>query len=186
MREQERHIDAFEYFYSLGGAASKENCRRVADKFQISERTFWNWYKKLGWKERVHLRNIDVGRKVEKKTNTTIADNKANYLSYVHKLFNDWKNKVDNGEVPVEIKSVSDVDKVVKLGLLLQDEATDKTETQVTGTFSIKAQGLERLRRIEAENDNGDSGHSPIRGTASQGQSGNKKHSKKSARDKKS
>ncbi len=131
MREKEVHIDAFEYFYSLGGAASAENCRRVADKFQISERTFWNWYKKLGWKERVHLRNIDVRKKVEEKTNTTIADNKANYLSYVHKLFNDWKAKVDAGEVPVEIKSVSDVDKIVKLALLLQDEATDKTETKI-------------------------------------------------------
>ena len=131
MREKQKHIDAFDYFYQLGGAASAENCRRVAEKFQISERTFWNWYKKLGWKERVHLRNIDVGKKVEEKTNTTIADNKANYLSYVHKLFNDWKAKVDSGEVPVEIKSVSDVDKIVKLALLLQDEATDKTETKI-------------------------------------------------------
>lgn len=131
MREKQKHIDAFDYFYNLGGAASNENCRLVADKFQISERTFWNWYKKLGWKERVHLRNIDVGKRVEEKTNTTIADNKANYLSYVHKLFNDWKAKVDAGEVPVEIKSVSDVDKIVKLALLLQDEATDKTETKI-------------------------------------------------------
>lgn len=131
MREKQKHIDAFDYFYQLGGAASNENCRLVAEKFQISERTFWNWYKKLGWKERVHLRNIDVGKRVEEKTNTTIADNKANYLSYVHKLFNDWKAKVDAGEVPVEIKSVSDVDKIVKLALLLQDEATDKTETKI-------------------------------------------------------
>jgi hypothetical protein len=131
MREKQKHIDAFDYFYQLGGAASAENCRLVAEKFQISERTFWNWYKKLGWKERVHLRNIDVGKRVEEKTNTTIADNKANYLSYVHKLFNDWKAKVDAGEVPVEIKSVSDVDKIVKLALLLQDEATDKTETKI-------------------------------------------------------
>ncbi len=184
MREKQKHIDAFDYFYQLGGAASAENCRLVAEKFQISERTFWNWYKKLGWKERVHLRNIDVGKKVEEKTNTTIADNKANYLSYVHKLFNDWKAKVDSGEVPVEIKSVSDVDKIVKLALLLQDEATDKTETSVTGNLNIKAQGLERLRRIEAKHDSGDSGHPELGGVAGQGEPGTENDPETTASDK--
>ncbi|OPY24753.1 MAG: hypothetical protein A4E26_00143 [Methanobacterium sp. PtaU1.Bin097] len=169
MREKQKHIDAFDYFYSLGGVASAENCRLVADKFQISERTFWNWYKNLGWKERVHLRNIDVGKKVEEKTNTTIADNKANYLSYVHKLFNDWKAKVDAGEVPVEIKSVSDVDKIVKLALLLQDEATDKTETRHKGSVDIdvqlpsdpglRARGRDLIQQIRTgQVESGDSG----------------------------
>nr|WP_319372465.1 hypothetical protein [uncultured Methanobacterium sp.] len=137
MREKQKHIDAFEYFYSLGGAASAENCRRVADKFQISERSFWNWYKDLEWKERVHILNIEVAKGVEKKTVSTLIENKAKYLSYAHKLFDDWKLKVDAGEVPVEIKSVSDVDKIVKLALLLQDEATDKTETTHKGSVGI-------------------------------------------------
>jgi hypothetical protein len=99
----------------------------------VSERTIWRWYKELGWKDRVHLRNIEVAKGVEEKTNSTLIENKANYLSYVHKLFNDWKAKVDAGEVPVEIRTVSDVDKIVKLALLLQDEATDKTETTHKG-----------------------------------------------------
>ena len=187
MKEKEKHLDAFEYFYSLGGAASAENCRRVADKFQMSERTFWNWYKNLGWKERVHLRNIEVAKGVEEKTNSTLIENKANYLSYVHKLFNDWKAKVDAGEVPVEIKSVSDVDKIVKLALLLQDEATDKTETSVTGTMTFKAQGLERLRRIEAEHDGGDSVHSSVNGgTTSPGEPGTEEPPETGTKNKKS
>ena len=131
MKEKQKHLDAFELFYTLGGEASHENCRGVAEELQISERTFWNWYKKFGWKERVQLRNIDVSKEVEKKTNSTIADNKAKYLTYVHKLFDDWKKKVDSGEAPVEIKSASDVDKIVKLALLLQNEASEisKVET---------------------------------------------------------
>jgi hypothetical protein len=133
MIEKQKHLDAFEYFYTLGGSASKENCRQVAQKFQISERTFWNWYKKLGWKERTHLRDIDVAKKVEEKTTSTIADNKAKYLTFVHKIIDDLKNKFENGELPVEIKTVSDLDKAVKLGLLLQDEATEKTKTEHTG-----------------------------------------------------
>jgi len=31
--------------------------------------------------------------------------NKAKYLTFIYKLLNDWKKKVDNGEIPVEIKS---------------------------------------------------------------------------------
>lgn len=169
MREKQKHIDAFDYFYQLGGAASAENCRRVAEKFQISERTFWNWYKKLGWKERVHLRNIEVSKGVEEKTNSTLIENKANYLSYVHKLFNDWKAKVDSGEVPVEIKSVSDVDKIVKLALLLQDEPTDKTETKHKGSVGIdvelpgdpglRARGRDLIQQIRTgQVESGDSG----------------------------
>jgi hypothetical protein len=184
MKEKQKHIDAFEEFYSLGGAASAENCRRVADKFQISERTFWNWYKDLGWKERVHILNIEVAKGVEKKTVSTLIENKAKYLSYAHKLFDDWKAKVDAGEVPVEIKSVSDVDKIVKLALLLQDEATDKTETSVTGTFNIKAKGLERLRRIEAEHDSGDSGHSQPGGITIPGEPGTETDPKTATSDK--
>lgn len=172
MKEKQKHLDAFEFFFALGGAATEENCRKVAEKFQISERTFWNWYKKLGWKERVQLRNIEVSKKVEEKTNTTIADNKAKYLSYVHKLFDDWKNKVDQGEIPVEVKSVSDVDKVVKLALLLQNEATDKTKTEYTGNVNgmvtmvipddpkLRARGRDLIQSIRSgQMESSDPGH---------------------------
>ena len=115
---------------------------------QISERTFWNWYKKFGWNERVHLRNIEINKEVVEKTNSTIVANKAKYLTYVHKLFDDWKKKVDSGEIPVEIKSASDVDKIVKLALLLQDEAGEIIENKVTVN---KERGLERLKNIEAK-----------------------------------
>ena len=59
----------------------------------------------------------------------------------------DWKKKVDNGEVPVEITSPSDVDKIVKLALLLQDEAGEIIENQITIN---KEKCLQRLKRIEA------------------------------------
>ena len=87
-------------------------------------------------------------KKQTKKTNTTIADNKAKYLTFIHKLLDDWKKKVDKGEVPVEITSPSDVDKIVKLALLLQDEAGEIIENQITVN---KEKGLERLKKIEAQ-----------------------------------
>lgn len=153
MKEKQKHLDAFEAFYTMGGVASDENVRVLSGKCQVTERTIWRWYKSFGWKERVHLRDIDVSEEVAKKTTSTIADNKAKYLTFVHKIIDDLKRKFEQGEMPVEIKSVSDLDKAIKLGLLLQDEATDRQELK--GVIQMKHQGLARLKRIEAKhNDN--------------------------------
>jgi hypothetical protein len=74
----------------------------------------------------------------------------------------DWKKKVDRGEVPVEITSPSDVDKIIKLALLLQDEAGEIIENQV---IINKEKCLERLRRIEARhNDKNNDSINPIIG----------------------
>jgi hypothetical protein len=62
-------------------------------------------------------------------------------------LIDDWKKKVDNGEIPVEIKSASDVDKIVKLALLLQDEAGEIIENVIID----KDKCIDRLKRIEAK-----------------------------------
>ena len=154
MNEKQKHLNAFELFFTLGGIASDENFSKISVKFHVTARTVWNWYKKFGWKERVHLRNIEVNKEVIEKTNSTIAANKAKYLTYAHKLFDDWKKKVDSGEFPVEIKSASDVDKIVKLALLLQDEAGEIIENKVT---IDKERGLERLRNIEARHNDSNS-----------------------------
>jgi hypothetical protein len=150
MKERMKHREAFEFFYSLGGAPIKNNALSVSKEFKVTERTFWNWYKKLDWKEKVQLRDIEVSKGVEQKTNSSLIENKAKYLSYVHRLFDDLKKKIDSGEFPVEIKSVSDLDKAIKLGLILQDQATEKTETNMKLDFNLR---LDRLRRIEAKHD---------------------------------
>lgn len=150
MKEKQKHRDAFEFFYNLNGAPTKENAVTVADEFEVTERTFWNWYSKLNWKEKVQLRDIEISKGVEEKTNSTLIENKAKYLSYVHRLFDDLKQKIDVGEFPVEIKSVSDLDKAIKLGLILQDEATEKTQTTLKIDHNIR---LKRLKRIEVKHD---------------------------------
>lgn len=156
MQEKQKHLDAFEAFYAMGGVGSDSNVSDLAKKCQVSERTIWRWYKAFGWKERVHLRDIAVAEEVSKKTTSTIAENKAKYLTFVHKIIDDLKKKFESGEIPVEIKSVSDLDKAVKLGLLLQDEATDRQELK--GVIKMKHQGLERLKRIEAKHNDDRSG----------------------------
>ena len=150
MKEFQRHHNAFELYFSYiqSNKTKSESIIGVASEYNLANSTIWRWHKEFNWDERAHLRNIEINKQVEKKTNTVLADNKAKYLTFIHKLFDDWKKKVDNGEFPVEIKSASDVDKIVKLALLLQDEAGEIIENQVTIN---KEKGLERLRKIEAQ-----------------------------------
>lgn len=86
MKEALRHKEAFEFFYSLDGRPTAENCRRVADKLQISERSFWNWYKELNWKLRVEQRDIENAKKVEQKTNSEVVDAKADFRRTIFAL----------------------------------------------------------------------------------------------------
>ena len=150
MKEFQRHHDAFELYlsYIQSNKTKSESIIRVASEYNVANSTIWRWHKEFNWDERAHLRNIEINKQVENKTNTTIANNKAKYLTFIHKLLDDWKKKVDKGEVPVEITSPSDVDKIIKLALLLQDEAGEIIENQV---IINKEKGLERLRRIEAQ-----------------------------------
>jgi hypothetical protein len=150
MKEFQRHHNAFELYFSniQSNKTKSESIIGVASEYNVANSTIWRWHKEFNWDERAHIRNIEINKQVEKKTNTVIADNKAKYLTFIHKLLDDWKKKVDNGEVPVEIKSPSDVDKIIKLALLLQDEAGEITENQITIN---KEKGLERLRKIEAQ-----------------------------------
>jgi len=153
MKEFQRHHDAFELYFSYiqSNKTKSESIIGVASEYNLANSTMWRWHKEFNWDERAHLRNIEINKQVEKKINNTIADNKAKYLTFIHKLMDDWKRKVDKGEVPVEIKSASDVDKIVKLALLLQDEAGEIIENQISVNME---KSMERLRRIEAQHKN--------------------------------
>jgi len=151
MKENLRHIKAFELFYSLGGKASDKNCREVAGKLQISERTFWNWYKKLNWREKVDQRNIENSKKLIKKTDETVLDIKANYraeikaqFSILKKMLNELINKFKEDEAKgnkgkdkksIEIKDVPGLkdimgcyERLVKMDLTLIGEVSEREE----------------------------------------------------------
>lgn len=122
MTEEQKHIEAFEEFYVLGGVASKENVTYLSDKCQVSERTIWRWYNDYEWKKRTQIRNEVIRRELEKITNSKLIENKAKYLSFAHKLLDNWKIKIDNGKNTVEIKSVSDFYRIVSLAVQLQEQ----------------------------------------------------------------
>jgi len=130
--EKLKHKEAFELFLSLGGGASDKNVRKTSEKRQVSERTIWRWYKKYNWKERVEQRNMENGKKLEKKVDKAIVQSKANYRALISKVVKKFEEKLKDGKIRIE--KPEDLNVMAKLDLLLMGEATEDIDIKVEWT----------------------------------------------------
>lgn len=137
MIESLKHIEAFEYYFSLG---DKRSLISVARKFNISVQSTNKWNKAFDWQKRIEKRNIDVSARIEKKSTDKLADIKSRfradtqeYISLLKKAINqtividmetgEKKLNIDI-EKPADLeKMLNAFDKLVKLDLLLAGEA---------------------------------------------------------------
>lgn len=126
MKETLQHKEAFEYYYSLG---ENRGYREVAQKFNTSLTTLAKWGKTFNWQERVTQRDIEISKQLEKKTNTTVLNEKANYRKLIKEAITNMND--------IKIESVKDYETLVKLDLLLMGESTEKSDN----TISIKLEG---------------------------------------------
>lgn len=123
MKETLRHREAFEYYYSLGPTRSLP---QVARQYSVSVAAVKKWSKAFNWQERVEQRDIENARRLEEKTNETIVAAKANYRKIIKAAIGRWVKRFQGGEIDVE--SVWDLERLVKLDLLLIGEPTDRSE----------------------------------------------------------
>ena len=144
MKEKLRHTEAFELFYGLNGKASNENVRKVAEECHISERTVWRWYKKFNWKERIEQRDIINAKSLEKKTNKTIVNTRADYRAEIktqlkilkailNKVIKEFKaNNIIDVENTGQLKVVVNCyEKLGKIDLLMMGEATEEKDVNI-------------------------------------------------------
>ena len=128
MKETPKHKDAFEHFYIKlsEGMSVTDSILSVAEKFKVTDRTAWRWYKELDWEAKRTVRDADIQTGVEEKTNTTIIDNKAKYLGIVHFSLNKYVEDVNAGKRdPIPIENSKDLERLIKTGLLIQNQPTD-------------------------------------------------------------
>mgnify|MGYP000845557772 CR=1 FL=1 len=123
MKETLKQKEAFELYYSLG---DKRSLMSVARQCGVSERTVARWSKLFNWQERVEQRDIENARRLEEKTNETVVATKANYRKIIKAAIGRWVKRFQGGEIDVE--SVWDLERLVKLDLLLMGEPTDRSE----------------------------------------------------------
>ena len=123
MKETLQHTEAFEYYYGLG---DKRSQRLVAGKYGVSGKTIAKWSKAFNWQERIELRDMENSRLLEKKTNNTIVNEKANYRKLIKAAISTFVGNLNAGKV--DVLSVQDMERLVKLDLLLMGEATERDE----------------------------------------------------------
>lgn len=133
MKELDKHREAFEYFLSLGGQASDSKIREVAVKFQVADRTIWNWYKSLNWRNRADIRLNAIAKKVEEKTDTNIVNRKAKELADLDSTDTIIQAMIEDAKLKVKINDARDFaqvvgasEKVKKLKQLLLGEDTKR------------------------------------------------------------
>jgi hypothetical protein len=131
MKELQRHIDAFEIYFKKKqeGNDTAKAITLASQECNFSETSLYTWKKNFNWDDREAVRSAEINAEVQKKTNSTIIDNKSKYLSYGHAILNKVIVKKPDGtfDINLDIKNVSDFEKVTKLCLLLQGEDTERT-----------------------------------------------------------
>lgn len=113
MTETLQHKEAFEYYYSLG---DNRSLPQVAQKFTVSTTSLKKWSGAFNWQERVLQRDIEIGKKLVTKTNTTVLNEKAKYRRLIQDAI--------AGMGDIKVETVKDYEIMVKLDLLLMGEAT--------------------------------------------------------------
>ena len=123
MKEELHHREAFEYYYGLG---ENRSLRLVSGEYKVSGKTAAKWSKSFNWQERIEQRDMENSRLLEKKTNNTIVNEKANYRKIIKAAIGKFVKNLQEGKV--DISSVQDAERLVKLDLLLMGEATERGE----------------------------------------------------------
>ena len=131
-KENSLQKEAFEIYYHLG---DKRSLKAVAEKIERTERTVAGWSRAFNWVDRVKQREIEDARNMGGNAlNAQTTDVKTRYRILMNNLIAKASVKIANGELA--IRNVQDLERVVKLDLLLMGEATDREDTVATTELS--------------------------------------------------
>lgn len=116
--ESLKHKESFEYYYTLG---DKRSIPKVAQKYSVSVAAVKKWSRAFNWQERVEQRDIENAKRLEKKTDAVIVNEKAKYRAVIKEAFAKFEENLKKGKVAVE--TVQDAERLVKLDLLIMGES---------------------------------------------------------------
>jgi len=134
MMEKLKHKEAFELYYAMG---EKRNITDVARELNVSRASVGKWSGKFGWQKRIGTRDEENGKKLAQKTDNTILKEKDSYRKIIKQSINTFVEKLLGGEI--KVTSVADLERLVKLDLLLMGEVTDRTESLAAAAITDEA-----------------------------------------------
>jgi len=124
-KENSLQREAFEIYYQMG---DKRSLRAVSEKIDRTERTVAGWSRAFSWVDRVSQREIEENKN-NADNNSILAqtvDAKTKYRIMLNNLLAMASRKIASGEL--KIRNVQDLERVVKLDLLLMGESTEREE----------------------------------------------------------
>jgi len=133
VKETLRHTEAFEYYYSLG---STRNLPMVAQNCGVSITSVKKWSKNFNWQERVTQRDIEIGKKIQENTNNEIIKEKANYRKLIRNVIARFVKRMQENPEASFIEGIADLDRLIKLDLLLMGEVTNREEIKDGPVFT--------------------------------------------------
>ncbi|MBT9168571.1 MAG: hypothetical protein DDT19_01918 [Syntrophomonadaceae bacterium] len=123
MKETFKQREAFDYYYALG---AKRSLSALSSHLGYTLRTVENWSVKFSWQNRVEQRDIEIGRRLQQEMDETITAIKANYRRIIKEAVKRWVERFKVEEI--NLSNVQDLERLIKLDLLLMGEATELKE----------------------------------------------------------
>ena len=142
-KENSLQREAFEIYYQLG---EHRSLRLVAEKVGRTERTVAGWSRAYSWVDRVSQREIEEHKTTANNDNilAQTVDAKTRYRIMMNNLLAMASRKIASGEL--KIRNIQDLERVVKLDLLLMGESTDRMET--SGSTELSPESKAKLDQI--------------------------------------
>ena len=154
MLENNKHREAFEFYYGLG---DKRTSQLVADEFSVSRRSIEKWKTEFEWKKRIEKRDIDIMQGVERRITKSIIEEKAEYhktikinTTIINSIISTIVDKVKNKDIKIENmtqynSALMALERMIKLDLSLLGEPA-KLLMQFKGEIETKDKtGMEGL-----------------------------------------
>lgn len=116
---------AFEIYYSMG---KRRNMETVAERVNRSVRSIANWRRKYSWDDRI------VQRELEDNVGGSTAV-KTDYRIIINMLMEEVADRIESGEIRAE--SIEDLEKLVRLDLLLMGEPIRRTEEKEIAVIDL-------------------------------------------------
>lgn len=131
-KENTLQREAFDIYYMLG---DRRSLKAVADRIGRTERTVAGWSRTFSWVDRVKQREIEEEKAVGGGINSHTTDVKVRYRILMNNLLAKASEKIAKGELC--IRNIQDLERVVKLDLLLMGESTENSSSTATTELSV-------------------------------------------------
>jgi len=135
MKEKLKHKEIFELYYAMDSERSLSKLRKKLMSPECSQnvpslKTLKRWSKSFNWQDRIELRDIDNGKKLEAKTDKAVVNSKADYRALIRKVVKEFEQKLKDKKII--ISKPGDLAEMAKLDLLMMGEATERGELNIT------------------------------------------------------